>query len=119
METKESTITVETSVIKKQSATYTIYAVTTKCGQTLDTFDKLDPGKEYKGTIVPNSNPQYNSSFKLKKDDKKFGAPKDYTFEKRRVALECTVSLIQSGSVEVKNLESCRDKFFTYLNEGK
>ena len=70
---------------------------------------------------MPNAkNPQYAPDFKkvgAPGAKKGFGSPKDYTFEKKRVALECAVALINGGHIKIDQLESCRDRFFTYLNE--
>ena len=83
-----------------------------------DSFQEFTEGEECEIEIKPNSNPQYAPSFsKVGAAKKGFGAAKDYTFEKKRVALECTTALIAAGKVEMKNLAECRDKFFAYLNE--
>lgn len=93
---------------------WTIYEVETDDGRKLDTFVDLEQG-EHEGVIEKNPNPAYNDKFKV--PQKKKGFNKDYTFEKRRVALECASLLVANGKVEMVNLVECRDKFFNYLNE--
>lgn len=85
-------------------------------------------GKKYSGNL------KFNDKFKdlkvgdeidcvIKDDkyinlakDKKGGFPaKDYTFEKKRTALEQAVILATSGKVEMKDLIPSADKFFNWL----
>lgn len=113
-------IKVESIVIKKEGQydgkPYKIYTVTDATGTSYDTFDYLEPGQEYEGEIK--ENPPYSPQFKLNKENgggKKFPG-KNYDFEKKRVALEQTVTLIASGHIKMENLIECRDKFFNYLN---
>lgn len=100
--------------IKVQKESFTIYSVKDEItGKIFDCFDELEEGKEYEGEVKENSNPQYSDTFKVKKDRK--GFTKDYTFEKKKVALECAVNLCSSDKIPLEQLTQCRDKFFEYL----
>lgn len=98
-----------------------IYSVLLTDGRAGSCFDEkilsLPIGQEVELDVKEgkpyNGKPQY--IFNLPKDKKGGFAPKDYTFEKKRVALECAVALIASGKVDVKYLTETRDKFFEYL----
>lgn len=112
-------ITVKEIKVKKQTPEFTISEVTTDIGEKLDTFDALEIGKEYDGTIKENSNPQYNANFKLDKPKNGAGKTfpvKDYTFEKKKVALECAVQMRVSDMITDAQFKKCRDEFFEYLN---
>lgn len=57
--------------------------------------------------------------FNLPKENKGGGFPKkDYTFEKRRVALECAVTLTKDSASLGKDTEALRmaENFFKFLN---
>ena len=101
----------------KNGKAWKIYEVQLEDGRTGDSFNEFKEGEECEIEVKPNSNPQYNPNFEKVGAKKGFGAPKDYTFEKKRVALECAVALINGGHIKIDQLESCRDRFFTYLNE--
>lgn len=98
---------------KKKTDTYCIYDVVDSEGKHYDCFEELKPETTYSVEITPNG--AYNPKIKVVKDKKQVLA-KDYAYEKRRSALDFTVQLIIAGKVELKQLESCRDKFFNYLN---
>lgn len=112
-------INVKTCTHKKSGESngkeWTIYEVETIDGKKYDTFKELSPG-EHEGVIEKSPNPAYNDKFKIPSGGKKGGFQKDYTFEKKRVALECATKLVSSGHIEMKNLTEARDKFFDYLN---
>lgn len=115
-------VKIENKSLKKQGEkdgkSWKIYEYTCEVdGQfkKMDSFSDCEIGKEYDIEINPASNPAYNDQFKLKKTTGFKG--KNYDFEKRRVALETTTSLIAAGKVDMKNLVECRDKFFEYLNQ--
>lgn len=114
-------VKVKSSTIKKQGEKngkkWTIYEVILDDGRKGDCFDEIKDGQEYEIEIKANSNPQYNPSFALVKEQKKGFAPRDYTFDKRRVALECAVSCVVNKVVGPDKLNETRDKFFAYLNE--
>ena len=115
-------VKVKSSTIKKQGEKngkkWTIYEVILEDGRKGDSFDEMKDGQEYELEIKPNSNPQYNPAFILPKEQKKGGfAPRDYTFDKRRVALECAVSMANNKLINLDKLTETRDKFFAYLNE--
>ena len=105
----------------KNGKAWKIYEVQLEDGRTGDSFNEFKEGEEVEIEIKPNANAQYAPNFKRVDASggtkKGFGAPKDYTFEKKRVALECAVALINGGHIKIDQLESCRDRFFTYLNE--
>lgn len=66
-------------------------------------------GKEYKGVK--------KYYFNFQKDENKSKFPvKNYSFDKRRVALECAVSLVNSNKITLELLTQTRDKFYEYLN---
>lgn len=123
MEQKKEKVTI-TDVDPFESKGKTLYKIRTADGRVGMSSDNLTefiakptellikPGNEYKGVQ------QY--FFNLPKEN---GAPgkkpfpaKDYTFEKRKVALECSVSMVATGKINLNQLEQCRDKFFEYLN---
>ena len=114
-------VRVKTSIVKKQGEKsgkkWTIYEVILEDGRKGDSFDEMKEGQEYEIEIKANSNPQYNPSFIVAKEQKKGFAPRDYTFDKRRVALECAVSMANNKLIALDKLTETRDKFFTYLNE--
>jgi len=112
----KSTIKAVRVTTKKETDKYTIYEVTCPDGIKYDTFDKIVEGQQYEGTITPNENPLYNSKFKIDKPANSKFAPKDYTFEKRKVALECAVSLCAAGHLHKDSIESTADVFIKYLN---
>jgi hypothetical protein len=111
-----TTIKVESSKVKKTTDKFTIYEVIDDQGKKYDSFEELAPG-EHKVEIKPNANPQYNPQIKVIKDKKPFGAPRDYTFDKRRCALESAVRLATAGVIKLEQLTATRDKFFEYLNQ--
>jgi hypothetical protein len=116
-------ITVQNKVVKKEGQSngkpWTVWEYTAETDRSdsekLDSFDDLEVGKEYEGEIVKPSNPAYNDSFKLNKPKGGFKT-KNYDFEKKRVALECAVSLVAAGKYGAENLTNIRDRFFEYLN---
>ena len=115
-------VKVKSSTIKKQGVkdnkAWTIYEVTLEDGRKGDSFNEMKEGQEYEIEVKANSNPQYNPSFIIPKEQKKGGfAPRDYTFDKRRVALECAVSMANNKLIALDKLTETRDKFFAYLNE--
>lgn len=114
-------VKVKSSIIKKQgeknNKKWTIYEVTLEDGRKGDCFDEVKEGQEYEIEIKPNTNPQYNPSFVVAKEQKKGFAPRDYTFDKKRVALECAVSMANNKLIALDKLNETRDKFFAYLNE--
>lgn len=99
-----------------------IFEVTTEDGREGSCFDskiidyvgkevQLDvkKGNEYKGV--------QKYYFNFPKDESKSKFPvKNYSFDKRRVALECATSLISSGKIPLDRLTETRDKFYEYLN---
>lgn len=119
METK---IKVTATVIKKQTDKYTIREITAEDGKKYDTFDDLKEGEEYSGIITPNANPAYNSRFQQSKPEgakKMFGTPKDWTFEKKRAALQCAIDSVKltEKTVTTDNIIAVADKYFTFLNQ--
>ena len=113
------TIKIKSVVIKKQTEKWTISEITTEDGKKLDTFDKVKEGDEVRGEITPNKNPDYNANFKLEKvggNGGKTYTPKDFTAEKRMCALTNAVALCNAGKITLAQIETCRDKFFNWLN---
>lgn len=74
-------------------------------------FSTLKPGDEIDFEV---KNDKY---INLTKDKKAFGAGKDWTFEKKKAALEASVNLVSSGKVEAKDVLKSADKFFDWLNK--
>jgi hypothetical protein len=65
-------------------------------------------GKEYQG--------KKKFYFNIPKEGSKGKFPmKDYTFEKKRAALELAVSLVASDKIKIDLLVETRDKFYEYL----
>jgi len=115
-------VKVKSSLIKKQGekndgTKWTIWEITLEDGRKGDSFNEMKVGQEYEIEIKPNSNPQYNPSFVVAKEQKKGFATRDYTFDKKRVALECAVSMANNKLIALDKLNETRDKFFAYLNE--
>ena len=83
-----------------------------------DSFDEFKEDEECEIEIIPNQNSQYNPTFKKAGSSAggKKGFTKDYTFEKRKTALECAVQMCVAGKVTPDQLVATRDKFFEYLN---
>lgn len=114
-----------TDVMEKQWEGKIFYNITLADGRTGSSNDSkfkellaktvevdVKPGKVYKGV--------QQFYFNLPKENggaggKKFPV-KDYGFEKRKAALECAVTLVNSGKIATNQLEQCRDKFYEYLN---
>lgn len=67
----------------------------------------IKPASEYEGVK--------QHYFNFPKEGGKF-TPKDYTFDKRRVALECSVQMLLAGKIQSDKFVETRDNFFTYLN---
>lgn len=103
---------------EKDGKPWKIYEVTLSDGRKGDSFDEFNEGEECEIEVKANSNPNYNPTFKKagKEGGKRGFAPKDYTFEKRKTALECAVQMCVSGKVTPEQLVATRDKFFEYLN---
>jgi hypothetical protein len=110
------TIKVQSCNLKISKPDYNIYEVLDEQGNKYDYLGKEPLIGTVSGEVTPNANAAYNSRLKVIKDKKAF-APRDYTFDKRRVALECAVSLVNSSKIEAAKLNDCRDKFFDYLNQ--
>lgn len=103
---------------KKNNKKWTIHEVTLEDGRKGDSFDEMKEGQEYEIEIKANSNPSYNPSFTIQnKEQKKGFAPKDYTFEKKRTALELAIVMLNNKHILIDKLNDTRDKFFAYLNE--
>jgi hypothetical protein len=101
----------------KNGKPWTIREIELDNGRKGDSFDEFTEGEDVEVEATPNSNIEYNDTFKKVGASAKKPFTKDWTFEKKRVALECATSLVAAGKVDMKNLVECRDKFFTYLNE--
>jgi hypothetical protein len=99
--------------INKSGEPYKSYEIELEDGRKGNSFAEFLPGEECEIEIKVPSDPKYLPNFS-KVQAKKFGT-KDYAFEKKRVALECAVSLINSGKIPFEKLVEARDKFFEYL----
>lgn len=110
-------ITVKSCVEKKKTDSYTIYGVEDVNGKKYDCFTLLAEGEVVNAEVIPNGN--YAPRLKVIKDKKGGGAwpQKDYTYDKRRSALDLTIQLIVAGKLEIEKLNTCRDKFYEYLNQ--
>ena len=102
---------------EKNGKKWTIHEVTLEDGRKGDSFDEMKEGGEYEIEVKANSNPQYNPSFILHKEQKKGFPQRDYTFDKKKSALELAVSFVVNKVVGADKLNETRDKFFAYLNE--
>lgn len=88
-----------------------IYTLQTDQGE-LQCWEELKAG-EHEGDVVQPKDPKYKPTFKPSGNRK---APmKDYTLEKKRVALEQAVALVASGHIKLEQLAEKRDNFFDYL----
>ena len=121
-----TTIKVKSVTIKKegsnaQGVPYKIIEVVDELtGTKYDSFADLKEGQEYTGEVKPNANPMYNGSFTPAKaftGGKSF-TPKDETWNKRATALSLAITMLGQGSIEIKDLNTTRDKFFNYINTG-
>lgn len=116
---KTEKINVKSCVLKKEGEkngkAWKIYEITTDTGTKYDSFEEWAIG-EHEAEITPDTSGKgYNGKISKKKAAVNFPR-RDYTFDKRRVALECAVSLVNSGKIELTKLEAAREKFFNYLN---
>lgn len=102
---------------EKNGKKWTIHEVTLEDGRKGDSFDEMKEGHEYEIEIKPNANPSYNPSFVLQKEQRKNFPQRDYTFEKRRAALEFSVSLACNKLIDAKLIKEQADRFLAYLNE--
>ena len=102
--------------VKKTTDKYTIVEVTTLDGKKYDSFDSFTVGEECEVEVTANANALYNSNIKKPKAQGKAGfAPKNYDFDRKRVALECAVSMVVSGKITFEQLNQTRDKFHEFL----
>lgn len=118
METK---ITVQSCVLKKEGSkdgkSWKIFEITTDTGKKYDSFEEFSIG-EHSVIVTPDtSGKSYNDKIAKPKENKFGGfAKKDYTFDKKRVALECAVSLVNSGKSDIKSIKELSENFYQYLN---
>lgn len=96
---------------------YTLYEVTLEDGRKGDCFDEMKVGMEYEIEIKANANSAYNPSFILQKEQKKSFPQRDYTFEKKRAALEFSISMAINKIIDPKSIREQADKFVAYFNE--
>lgn len=91
---------------------YKTYAIIDAEGTRYGSTQEFEIGEQEVELIV---NGQYKNIKKLKVANK--FPVKDYTFEKKKAALDASVSLIVSGKVEVKDLIATSDKILTWLKQ--
>jgi hypothetical protein len=72
---------------------------------------EIKPAKDY--------NNEKRFYFLLPGQNTKKGFQKDWSFEKRKISLECSINAIKSTGKEVqtKNILALADEFFEYLNK--
>jgi hypothetical protein len=93
----------------RKGATYDKEFLDFKEGQEVEL--NIKEGKEYQGKM------QYYFNV-LKPDTKKSFAPRDYTFDKKRVALECAVGFSKGLDVKSADVIKVANYFFTeFLNK--
>ena len=92
MESK--TINVVSCTLKADKGSFKIYTITDTDGTKYDSFAELEAG-EHEVDITPNENPAFPAKIKKKASAKKafVAGQKDYTFEKRKFALEMARSV--------------------------
>lgn len=112
MESK--TINVVSCTVKADKGTYKVYTITDSDGTKYDSFAEMDNG-EHEVEVVPNENPAFPSKIKKKASVKKAFVPgqKDYTFEKRKFALEIANHYAQG---RVDTLLNFGDQIEKWLN---
>lgn len=101
----------------KNGKNWKIFKVLLEDGRKGDCFDEMKEGMEYEIEIKPDANPNYSPKFILQKEQRKGFATKDYTLEKRKVALELAVSMVVAKITPADKTKEQADKFFAYLNE--
>ena len=114
METK---IKIKKVTVKKTTDTYTIRQIEAEDGKKYDTFDDVKEGTEVTGTITPNQNEKYNANFKLAKPEGKkgFPIPKDWTFEKKKFAMDKAIELACSDKINLEKITEYANKIFDYV----
>lgn len=83
-------INVISCVEKFKNEKFTVFEIKTSDGKTYQAYNEFEQG-EHEVDVTANPNPTYPDRIKKVSTKPKFGAPKDYTFEKKKVALECAV----------------------------
>ena len=116
---KVDIIRIKKEGLSKEGKPYKLYEVQLMDGRKGDSFSDFLNGEECEIEIKENANPAYNPFFIKAGVIKKAGgfAPKDYTFEKRKVALECATSLIVAGKFAIDQQMILTERFFEYLNK--
>lgn len=108
-------INIKSCSVKKQTDSYTIYEITDSEGKKYDSFEKMDEG-EVEVIVTPNGN--YNPKISKIKDVKGGKFQKDWTFEKRKAALECAVTYASKNtSAESSEVMKVADRFYNWLNQ--
>jgi len=102
---------------EKNNKKWTIHEVTLEDGRKGDSFDEMKEGQEYEIEVKANANAAYNPSFILQKEQKKGFPQRDYTFEKKRAALEFSVSMAINKLIDAKAIREQADRFVAYFNE--
>lgn len=110
-------INVISCTVKMEKPEFTVYEIKTSDGRTFQSYKEFESG-EHEVEITPNKNPAYPANIKKVSAKPKFGGGvKDYTFEKRKAALEIAASLVSGKSLESEKFWAFADKCFDYLNK--
>ncbi len=107
-----------TCKVKKQTDEYTLYDILLEDGRKGTSFEEFEIGKEIEIEIEIKG--QY-TNFKTVKEKKagKFGAPKDWAFEKRKAALELAIEATKLNgrtSTITKEILGTAKEFYNFLN---
>lgn len=110
-------INVISCTVKMEKPDFTVYDVKTSDGKTFQSYKEFEAG-EHEVEITPNKNPAYPATIKKLSAKPKFGgAVKDYTFEKRKAALEIAATFVNSKSIEAAKIWDVAEKCFNFLNQ--
>ena len=111
------------SCVKKETQKGVYYTIELEDGRTGMSSENLTEYIGQEKEFVIKEGGLYNNKmqyyFNLPKESKGKGFfKKDYTFEKRKVALECAISHCgKNPELKVKEILECTEKFYEFLNK--
>ncbi len=105
----------KSSGTNKMNKPYSVFTYTFEDGRTAESFEDLTEGTEYEIEIEKVD--KYGLQFKTKFPRKPGYSPKDYTFEKKKAALENAINAIRLTELKVtsEQIISLADKFYEFL----
>jgi len=109
-------INIQSCEILKDAGTYKTYKILDTEGNRYGATELFDVGEQ---EVMVEVNGQYTNLKKIKpkqtSEMKGFMPKKDFTFEKKKAALDASVSLINSGKISADRLMDSCDKIYDWL----